>query len=220
MKKSGSFNLLFDLDGTLTDSKQGVDLSLRYAMEKIGKPLPKDMDLTWCLGPGIRWDLTQLLGGKDSPLVDQAIAHFRARYREKGMFENRVYPGIPEALDTLSRKARLYVATYKLTDFAEKILSHFGLARHFQAIQGSEPDGPAGDKGPLVRELMQSEGLDPSATFLVGDRDQDIKAARANHIPGIGALWGYGSAEELTKAGASALLKSPADLAPYFNPLA
>ena len=130
-----------------------------------------------------------------------------------GIFENEVYPGIREALDRLKQSgATLFVATSKPTTFAERIVEHFALGEPITAVFGSELDGTRSDKAELIAHIMNTRSLDPAATCMVGDRAQDMRGAKANRIRGIGALWGYGSREELVSAGAAALCEQPTDL--------
>jgi phosphoglycolate phosphatase len=128
------------------------------------------------------------------------------------MFENSVYPGIPELLTTLVGQADLWVATSKPRIFAEKIVEHFGLAPYFKGIYGSELDGRNSDKGELVALLLREQGLAPASAVMIGDREHDIIGAKKNGLRSVGVLWGYGSAEELANAGADRLVQSPDQL--------
>lgn len=206
-------NVLFDLDGTLTDSRQGILGSMRYAMQRIGRAAPDDSVLERFIGPPTRDTFQSLVGAGDADLVAQAIRFYRQRYSERGLYENALYAGIAPVLSQLrARGCPLYIATSKPRDFAVLIADHFGLTPHFRAIHGSEFDGTRSAKEDLLRHVVRIEGLDPANTVMIGDREHDIRGARANRLRAIGALWGYGSHEELAAAGADALCHAPAEL--------
>lgn len=207
-------NILFDLDGTLTDPFEGISNCIEFAMTGMDRPCPPLPTLTWCIGPPLKQSLAQLLGTDDDALAQQALDLYRERFSRTGLFENRVYPDIPDVLTELNMMGHtLYVATAKPTVFATKIISHFGLKQYFKAVFGSELDGTRTNKSDLIAWILQNEKLDPADVVMIGDRKQDIIGARANSIPGIGVLWGYGTLEELTAAGAAVCIKRPVDLA-------
>lgn len=150
--------------------------------------------------------------------VEAAVSAYRDRFTAVCMFENSVFAGIPESLARMSaRGARLFVATSKPQVFAEQILDHFELAQHFDAIHGSELDGRRSDKSELIAHVLHAEGLSAANTVMVGDRRHDVIGALMNRVFPTGVLWGYGSAEELTSAGAKRLFKAPADLIRFVN---
>ncbi|MFZ1889986.1 MAG: HAD hydrolase-like protein [Candidatus Binataceae bacterium] len=202
--------LLFDLDGTLTDSRVGIIRSIRHAMRALGvEPLPED-SLGWCIGPPMRQNLSRLLKTGDPNLIDRAFAHYLERYESIGYRENSVYDGIPAMLAALASRRRLFVATSKLASSAERILAEFRLRDFFEGVYGSERDGRWADKRELVPHLLDVACLDARVTAMVGDRVDDIDGGRAAGIVTIGALWGYGTREELS--GADILCDAPADL--------
>ena len=209
-------NLLFDLDGTLTDPKRGIDACIRHAMQAVGQPLSPETELDWCVGPPLQSSFEKLL--RDSSLVPRAIALYRERFQALGMFENRVYHDIPRVLEALGKQAALYVATSKPHVFAQKILEHFYLAQHFKAIYGSDLDGTYADKGELIGHLLQEQGLAAAACVMIGDREQDIRGARKHGVHTVAALWGYGGEEELRRAGAQGFAKEPAQLLALIEP--
>ena len=129
------------------------------------------------------------------------------------MFENRVYDGIPEALQTLHEAgARMFVATSKMTFFARAILQHFGLDHYFAGIYGSLPGVLLDNKTDLLKHLFHTEGIAPTTATMIGDRNVDMIAARANNCRAVGVAWGYGSLQELQEAGAELILDAPAKL--------
>jgi phosphoglycolate phosphatase len=207
-------NLLFDLDGTLTDSRPGIVACIRYALERLGVPSPSDQELQRWVGPPLVHSFAQLLAvDRYAPPVTVAMEAYRERFVVTGMFENSVYDQIEVTLDALSSSgARLYVATSKPRVYAERILEHFGLAHRFAAIFGSELDGRLGDKSELIAHALQSADLDAAATVMIGDREHDVLGALRNNVYPVGALWGYGSDEELRGAGAKRLLASPREI--------
>jgi phosphoglycolate phosphatase len=146
-------------------------------------------------------------------LIERAMAFYRERFADVGLYENEVYPGIPAALDALGGVGgRLFVATSKPAVFADRIVRHFALAHHFGGVYGPELDGRLDDKADLLRHLLATEGLDPTGAVMVGDRYADILAGSANGVRAIGVLWGYGSRQELLDAGATAVCAAPGDL--------
>jgi phosphoglycolate phosphatase len=207
--------VLFDLDGTLTDPKEGITRSLMYALEQLGRPVPDPEALTFCIGPPLRQNFRTLLQTDDADLIERAVQIYRLRYiaEEKGVTENKPYSGIPDVLARLWKgQKRLLVVTSKPTEISEKIVRHFSLHGFFAKVYGAELDGTRGDKGELIAYVLQEEKLSPQETVMIGDRKFDIIGARKNSVKNIGVCWGYGSAEELTEAGATALAGEPEDL--------
>nr|WP_298892023.1 HAD-IA family hydrolase [uncultured Acinetobacter sp.] len=194
-------NILIDLDGTLTDPKLGITTCIRYAMQKLGRPLADEVDLDWCIGPPLKSSLAKLLQSDNDKLAEQALSLYRERFSTIGLFENEVYPEVAETLEKLQQQGyRLYVATAKPTIYAEQILVHFDLAKYFKKIYGSELTGERTNKGELITYLLVQENLDATATVMVGDREFDILGARQNGLQSIAVSYGYGTAEELAQA--------------------
>lgn len=199
-------SLLFDLDGTLTDPREGIVGCIRHALQCLGCAVPPDAELDRCIGPPLRESFCRLASGA---LADAAVEHYRERFRASGMFENHVYPGVPEALTALCAVGwQLLVVTSKPAVFAEQIVRHFDLARYFSAIYGSELSGVRSDKGELIAHVLATEGIAPEHALMIGDRSHDIVGARKNGLRSAGVLWGYGTREELTEAGADRLYES------------
>ncbi|MDP3479194.1 MAG: HAD family hydrolase [Desulfoprunum sp.] len=203
-------NILFDLDGTLTDPGLGITRCVQYALEKLGRPVPEADDLLFCIGPPLTGSFAVLLPGEPPSLVKEAVGLYRERYDREGKFENQVYDDIPEALGKLRDKdCSLFVATSKPEIFARQILVHFGLSPFFAGIYGSRLDGGLSDKGELIGHILQEEGLARAESLMVGDRKHDMIGARTCAIAGIGVTYGYGSRAELTEAGADYLVHAP-----------
>jgi phosphoglycolate phosphatase len=206
-------NVLFDLDGTLTDPREGIVACLKYALLGLGHNCPSDLDLARFIGPPLKESFAVLLHTTDRKQINAAVELYRQRFSSKGMLDNTVYPGIHSALTTLrGRGALLFVTTSKPRVFAERIVEHFGLKEYFCAVYGSELDGTRSDKGELIAHVLQAESLSPHSTVMVGDRAHDILGAKAHAVFPIGVLWGYGSSDELIAAGATTLCAKPETL--------
>src|SRR5262245_64472844 len=204
-------NVLFDLDGTLTDPREGIVACLKYALLGLGRTCPPDSALARFIGPPLQECFGTLLGSTDSKDIDSAVTLYRQRFSSTGMFENSIYPGIHSALTALRGSgAALFVATSKPQVFAKRIVEHFGLMDYFRAVYGSELDGTRSNKSDLIAYVLKSESLSPHMTVMVGDRAHDIAGARAQGVLPIGVLWGYGSYDELIAAGATTLCAQPA----------
>jgi phosphoglycolate phosphatase len=206
--------VLLDLDGTLTDSAPGILNCLRYALDDLGIEHPDDERIRAFLGPPLAVTFREHLGLSDAD-VDRAIAKYRERYHDVGLFENEVYEGIPELLEALRAGGRtLAIATSKPTYSATRILDHFDLSRHFAFIGGADLDGERHDKAAVIAhtcEELAGRGhvADATTATMVGDREHDVMGARAHGIEAIGVLWGYGSADELLSSGAVAVVPDP-----------
>lgn len=206
--------VLLDLDGTLSDPFIGISRCVIHALEGMGLPLPGDDDLRGWIGPPLPDSFSAWFarhGLSADPRA--ALARYRARYGERGWRENRVYPGVADALEALSRSGlRLLLATSKPQVYAARIVEHFGLARWLHSVHGSELDGRRSDKVELLAHVIRTEQLDPGACLMIGDREHDMRAARYHALFAAGALWGFGSARELRAAGAHWLLRRPRDM--------
>jgi len=205
---------LFDLDGTLTDPREGITRCIAYALERMGVAPPPLDELLFAIGPPLRPSLATLLGTEAPDAVAQALAHYRERFADVGLFENRPYDGIAEALATLcGRGARLMVATSKPEIYARRIVERFGLHVHFEAVNGCELDGTREDKRDLLAHMIARHGIEAESAVMIGDRGVDMRAARHHGLAALGALWGYGSRGELLEHGAHALCERPAAVA-------
>jgi phosphoglycolate phosphatase len=199
----------FDLDGTLTDPYEGITKCIGYALERMGFPLPGDDELRTFIGPPLLDTFTPLVGEELAP---KALEYYRERFSDVGWLENIPYVGIHDALAALTGAGhRCYVATTKPHVFARRIVEHFDMAQYFSGIYGSELDGTRTDKTELL-EYAQAERPVERESIMIGDRHHDIIAAVNNGLRPIGVTYGYGSAEELTGAGAESLAASPQDL--------
>ena len=205
-------NVLLDLDGTLADPREGIVRCIRYALNGLGEPCPSDVELERYIGPPLHHSFSAIFGPA-SPKTARAVNLYRERFSATGIFENRLYPGIPAALRALKDLgAVVIVATSKPTTFAERIIEHFGLGKEIRAVYGSELDGTRSDKAELISHILGTQSLSAAATSMVGDREHDMIGANANGVFAVGALWGYGSRQELLGAGAAALCDQPGGL--------
>jgi phosphoglycolate phosphatase len=203
--------LLFDLDGTLTDPKPGITGCIRFALENLKASCPTDDLLARYIGPPLRRTFAELLSTTDTEVIENAITLYRQRFADIGLYENEVYEGIPELLEQ-TKEAAVYIATAKPRVYAERIVAHFGMSHHFQKVYGAELDGRWENKADLLRHLFAEENILPEDAVMIGDRAVDIEAARANGVASIGVLWGYGTHNELEKAGADHLCRTPDEL--------
>jgi phosphoglycolate phosphatase len=209
--------LLFDLDGTLTDSRPGIVRSVRYALKSIGVVPPGEDTLGWCAGPPLRQNFARLLPGADAATIERAVDLYRERYDAVGYLENEVYAGVLEMLSALGRDRKLLVVTGKYTESAEKVVEAFALRAHFAEVFGSRRDGTFTDKGRLIAHVMERHRLTPESLAFVGDREHDMLGAREHRIFAVGVSYGYGSIEELVGAGADVICATPSAVVRAFT---
>ncbi|UCB43775.1 MAG: HAD hydrolase-like protein [Dehalococcoidales bacterium] len=206
-------NVFFDLDGTLTDPKEGITRCIQYSLKQLGRPYPSDLKPTDFIGPPLRSTFAKLLCSDEKPLIEKAMSLYRERFSEVGIFENMVYPGIDEVLSALHEKSlRLYVVTTKPTVYAERIIKHFSLAQWFSDIFGTELDGRFDNKAELVEFILRNLKLVPEETAMVGDKKEDIIAAKSNRIRTIGFTYGYGSKQEISNSAPDYVCNSPSEV--------
>lgn len=208
--------VLFDLDGTLTDSGVGVGNGVLYALEKMGIPAPPHDELKKYLGPPLWNSFHDYAGISDPVEMKKAVDHYRDYYNDIGKLENSVYEGIPELLTELqARGKRLAVATSKVDYSAISILQHFNLDHHFDVIAGSdEPGFVRGTKALVIEHaLNELKMCDGTSIVMIGDREHDVHGAQAHGLPAIGVLYGYGDQAELENAGAHKIAASVSELA-------
>ncbi len=205
--------ILYDLDETLTDSAWGIVNSFKYCLRELGIEGWNDKALLKFVGPPLRESFGVYLGMDESE-IDNAIKIYRTYYADKGIFENSVYDGVPEALERLRKAGYVQaVATSKPEVYAKKILEKFGLSEYFKDICGIPLGDESMTKAQVIAQSMERLGItDKSTVVMVGDRDYDIKGAHLNGIPCIGVTYGYGSRAELESAGAEEIVESPAEI--------
>jgi phosphoglycolate phosphatase len=205
--------VLLDLDGTLADSRPGIEACFRHMLAELGHDPAVVGDVTWAVGPPIATSVGTLLAKFGDDRVDLGLAAYRARYTTVGIYECAAFPGIKEMLAALKDAGRkLCVATSKRRDFAERVVDYLDFRQYLPKVYGAVPGGGLDDKKDLLAEILRVEGLHPATTTMVGDRLHDIHAAQANTLRSIGVLWGYGGQTELQEAGADQLAATPAEL--------
>lgn len=204
--------LLFDLDGTLTDPKEGITTCVQVALRHCGV-IVEDRDvLCPFIGPPLKEAFMEFYGF-DSEKADEAVRAYRERFSTVGKFENKVYDGVEGFLQNLcSHGKRLMVATSKPEIFAKEILDHFGLSRYFSFIGGALLDDSRVLKEDVVAYVLRDNGISPDEAVMIGDREHDVLGAHKNGLPCIGVLYGYGSREEFQQARAEAVAKDLAEL--------
>jgi len=190
-------NILFDLDGTLTDPRLGITRSIQYALAKLGIDEPDLTRLEHFIGPPLLQAFMHNYGF-DEAKAWEAVNFYRERFRVTGLYENQVYAGVPQLLAALGEQGRtLYIATSKPWEYAREIARHFAFDQHFKVIYGSEFDGTRTNKVELIRHLLDEEGLDPAHTLMIGDRKHDLIGAHSNGLQAVAVGYGFGSPEEL-----------------------
>ncbi len=205
--------IIFDLDGTLTDSAEGIINSVQYALTKSGIVEENRYKLRAFIGPPLA-DSFQKFYALSSSQAWQAVQYYREYFAINGMFENKVYAGIPSLLKRLQRHGRLMaVATSKPGVYAEQILDHFNLLRFFNLVAGSNLDGSMTDKAQLIAIVLDNFKYLPSdEIIMVGDRKHDVEGAQANGIDVAAVAYGYASREELLYSQPSCIVETVSEL--------
>jgi len=207
--------IFFDLDGTLTDSGEGIINCAILALEHFGLPVPSREELRVFVGPPL--DKTFREFGVPADKTDEAIEVYRSRYVPIGKYENHPYAGIRQLLETLQTQGhRLFVATSKPEEMSVDILKKFDLAKYFEKICGATLDGTRSHKADVIAYLLSQVG-NVENTVMVGDTSYDVIGAAAHGIPAIGVAWGYGLVEDMEKAGAAAIAETPEHLLELLN---
>ncbi len=206
-------HLLFDLDGTLTDPMEGITRSVQYSLRHFGIEVTDLRELTPFIGPPLS-DSFREFYGFDGERIPEAIRVMREYFNERGWRENRLYDGMPQLLERLqSAGYELAVATSKPTVFARRILDYFDLARYFSCVGGAELNGDRQAKAEVIAYVLQELDIaDPASCLMIGDRRHDIAGATTVGMDSCGVLWGYGSREELTEAGATLIVADLVEL--------
>lgn len=205
--------LLFDLDGTVTDSGSGIMNSVRYALEKAGLQSAEEEELRAFIGPPLH-DQFQSFCGITAEQAKKMVSLYREYYTEKGIFENRVYDGVVPMLHELKENGcRILLATSKPEKFARIIADHFGFAQYFDFIGGANLDGSRTDKLEVIEYVLAECGVeDRSDVLMVGDRRYDIDGARSAGVHSMGVLYGYGSREEIESAEPDFIAETPGEI--------
>ena len=207
--------ILFDLDGTITDSGEGIINCALYALEHFHLPLPDREAMRVFVGPPLHETFVKF--GVPEDKAGEAVAIYRKRYIPTGMFENRPYPGVEELLISLKNLGhKLLIATSKPEWMAVDILKHFELDKYFDSICGATMDTSRTSKDAVIGYLLENNGTAENM-IMVGDTEFDVLGAAKHNIPCIGVSWGYGSPEQMISAGAAAIANSMQELFEYLN---
>ena len=202
--------ILFDLDGTLTDSGPGIINCAVLALEHFGLPVPSREEMRVFVGPPLHETFMKF--GVPADKTDEAIRVYRSRYIPIGKFENTPYPGVEEMLKALSDGGhRLYIATSKPEGMSVEILEHFGLAKYFTKICGATMDKSRSSKDAVIAYLLEETG-EKDRMIMVGDTKFDILGAKVHGIPAIGVAWGYGEVQDMVEAGAVGIANTTEEL--------
>lgn len=206
-------NILFDLDGTLTDPAEGITNSVAYALRKFGISVSDKRELYKFIGPPLVESFRDYYGFDEQKSI-LAVEYYREYFSDIGIFENSVYSGIEDMLSELKANSKcIILATSKPEIFAKRILNHFGLVKYFDVIAGSTLNTDRNTKSAVIEYALEKACVtDKSKVVMVGDRKHDIIGAKDNGLGSVGVLFGYGSIEELTVAGADYVIDTVEDL--------
>ena len=210
--------ILFDLDGTLTESGEGITKSVQYALERIGKPEADLEKLKAFVGPPLT-EMFMKYAQVDEETAKKAVEIYRERYSVTGIFENAVYPGIEDMLAQLKKKGYiLAVASSKPEVYVKKILDHFGLTQYFTEIGGSEMDGRRTNKTEVIEDVLCRLNMDKhrEQVIMIGDKEHDVYGARKAGLECIAVSFGYGTKEELTNAEPLKIVDSAEEIVNFF----
>ena len=216
MEKCKQNVILFDLDGTLTDSAEGVIRSVQYMQEKMGMKVWETADLKFVVGPPLMKTFTEDFA-MDTETAEKAVVVYRERYTTIGMFENKVYDGVEEMLAALKAKGkRMGVATSKKEELAVEILEHFGIAQYFDVIGGDKREIGRNTKAKVMEYVLEALQAEKEDVIMVGDRLFDIEGAHALGVPCIAVEYGYGDREEFEAYGADYIVATTQDVVDLF----
>lgn len=205
--------ILFDLDGTLIDSEEGILASMEHAFTRMGHQPPARAHMRGWIGPPLRHTFPSVVGD-DPARIEQAVAHYRERFDTIGWSEHEVFPGIEDLVTGLARRElALAIVTTKVQVQAQRIVDHLPFGAAFQRVYGPGLDGRHCEKAEMIAQALADFGAAAQHTAMIGDRYFDIEGALANGVRALGVSWGFGSVDELANAGAHAIAHTPAELA-------
>ena len=208
--------IFFDMDGTLIQSEFGIYDSILYALDQFGYQLEDRSILRKFIGPPLYNSFNEFLGFAPED-AERAVALYRDYYSNTGIYQAPLYDGVREMLKTLQQAGfQLACVTSKPDMFAKRVLEHHKITQCFEILAAPAPEDHNADKAPLLRKAMAELGIEPAQVVMVGDRYYDIEGANDAGVRSVGVLYGYGSEEELTKAGATALAQTPEEVAQLF----
>ena len=198
-------DILFDLDGTLTDPGEGITGSVRHALDKMNHPAPEQAVLNTFVGPPLNDSFADVCGFSPEQ-IDEAVSHFREHFAQHGIYQNAPFEGMSQLLEALVAKGRrLHIATTKPLHLAQQVLKMFDMEDYFTILAGSSADHHGRAKAEVVREVLEKGAIDPANAVMVGDRIYDIVDAHENGLPCVAVEFGYAPPGELMEAGADYL---------------
>lgn len=207
------FAVLFDLDGTIIDSRQGIVATLHHVIESFGHQPDHNRDLTWVVGPPLNELMAEVLRPYGETRVAEGVDRYRMRYQTHGRHDTPLFPQIAPLLRTIAASpVRLFTATSKPAFLAHDILAAHGLNTLFDKVCGANDDESGAEKPEMIAKILSDHAIPAHKALMIGDRRFDITGAHANHLRNIGVLWGYGDADELAEAGADVLCPTPDSL--------
>ncbi|MDE7108242.1 MAG: HAD family hydrolase [Clostridiales bacterium] len=210
-------NILLDLDGTLTDSFEGITNSALYALHKMAVTKYNKSNLNFFVGPPLYDSFGKIFDG-DEQKVERAVTLYREYFAERGWKENRVYDGVPQMLQQLVDCGKtLIVATSKPELFARRIVEHFDLSKYFTFVAGASMDNSRTKKAKVIEYAIASTGIEKTDTIMIGDRNHDILGAKQCGLKSMGVLYGYGDLPEHTAAGADYIANTPEEIVKILN---
>ena len=211
-------HLLFVLDGTLTDSREGIVRCIQHALAEVGAFVRPLEELTHYVGPPLPASFAALLGTTDVARVDAALAAYRRRFERVGMLENRLFPGIAEALEECAGAGHgICVVSAKPRVYSRRILKHFAIASLIRGVYGPGLGDRAYTKESLIREACLREQVQGNRAVMIGDRAEDVLGAKRNGVDAVAVTWGYGEREELEAARPSCIVTSCDELLDYIR---
>jgi phosphoglycolate phosphatase len=207
-------NLLFDFDGTIADSSEGITASVLYALKKYGMESRAGAErVRAAIGPPLLPMLKTLLGeGIDEEQLKAVALSFREHYNATGLFRTELYGGIAGALESLSKKYALYIVSSKPKEFIDKLLPKLGVEKYFRAVYGPGLGFKPHKKAELIAELIKDTKMDPGEALMIGDTAEDVLSAKENGIKTIGVSYGFGKKDELAAAGAAWMAAAPGEI--------
>lgn len=204
--------VIFDFDGTICDTGEGILKSAKYALEAFGYNCPNYEELTFFIGPPLLITFQEKFGA-DAVRADELVKKFRERYTNKGVFESKLYDGIKELLIALKKdNIKIGIASSKPQDYIETLLEHFGIKSYFDTICGVTFTADCESKTSIIARCQKNLNISGNACLMVGDKKYDIEGAKANHIDSAGVLWGYGTRFEHIEAGAKFIAEKIEDI--------
>ncbi|MBN1599815.1 MAG: HAD hydrolase-like protein [Bacteroidales bacterium] len=206
-------HIIFDLDGTISDPTIGIRNSLEYSVRKMGINFDISSRFNEFIGPPLHIGIGSIMGLSEND-TEKAVKYFREYYAKAGLYENITYPGIKELFDKLKeRKAEIYIATSKYEKYALKVIDNHGLSEHITFLAGADYKGSGAEKESLIKRVIDKIiDEDRKNIVMIGDRSFDILAAKRMQISAVAVLYGFGTEEELSEAGADYIVRNVQEL--------